>query len=735
MVQRSAVPGSFLSARQRFFLNASRLASFLLLILLLAAPSSVAAQAAGTDQQGLTNESILKMLRGGLGEEVILTSVEHQPGKYSLGVDEMIALRDAGVSDKVIQAMLRKAAAPPPPAAAPLVLADGTLVNLRLRKSLSSATAAQGQTVELEVTRELKVGDVVVAPVGAIAEGVVSEARTAKRGNIGGKLEVSLRRLRLVDGTEASLRTIPQSQSAVKKAAKTAGNIGKAVTFMGLKHGKEQVLDAGKTITAYVDGSVTLGSARVLAAARPATPAAAVAAAATVAVAPAATAAAPAAEPAHTAAPPQPSLLLAELPPVRPAAPRKEYYILNVKPPSVTIVSSDDMRALANVPLDAEPTYALTGPTGRYLYVLQNGLFHTSGDLAGGLGRLAIVDLDSREIAKSVQLAWNINKLALSKDGKYLICVSQGKAVTKKASEEEQGSVQIFSTTTNESVATLTAGRDGTQVVYNSDLSRLAILTKGKRPAKKGGETVKPVVTVFTLAQEKPLAEIELEWGTTMELSPDDKWVYILDQGEMTKKVTRNGVVHVIDLQAATLVKTLDAGASPRWSLDHESGVLSVLARNSFKDDHGLLIRYHGPEAEPPAQLSRSPLFLRPLQDGAGSYVATYEDLRLIGSSGALAPGAVPLNPKQHSGDITTLGGNVPGETLYLPLKNRLATTLQNRAGGPTSKVAILDLSGNRVQHVVTTGRGSVKFGKFEHGQLLRRLFDGGLHRPAVLLL
>ena len=235
MLQRSAVPGSFLSARQRFFLNASRLASFLLLILLLAAPSSVAAQAAGTDQQGLTNESILKMLRGGLGEEVILTSVEHQPGKYSLGVDEMIALRDAGVSDKVIQAMLRKAAAPPPPAATPLVLADGTLVNLRLRKSLSSATAAQGQTVELEVTRELKIGDVVVAPVGAIAEGVVSEARTAKRGNIGGKLEVSLRRLRLVDGTEASLRTIPQSQSAVKKAAKTAGNIGKAVTFMGLK--------------------------------------------------------------------------------------------------------------------------------------------------------------------------------------------------------------------------------------------------------------------------------------------------------------------------------------------------------------------------------------------------------------------------------------------------------------------------------------------------------------------
>ena len=62
---------------------------------------------------------------------------------------------------------------------------------------------------------------------------------------------------------------------------------------------------------------------------------------------------------------------------------------------------------------------------------------------------------------------------------------------------------------------------------------------------------------------------------------------------------------------------------------------------------------------------------------------------------------------------MKTLGGNVPGETLYLPRQNRLVATLNNALGVPTSKVAIIDLEKNRVEHVITTGRGSVKFGKF----------------------
>ncbi len=85
--------GSLPFARRKSFLNALRLT--LSILLLAAGQPFVAAQTGSVDQQALTNDSIVKMLRAGLSEEVILTSVEHEPGKYSLGVDEMIALRNS----------------------------------------------------------------------------------------------------------------------------------------------------------------------------------------------------------------------------------------------------------------------------------------------------------------------------------------------------------------------------------------------------------------------------------------------------------------------------------------------------------------------------------------------------------------------------------------------------------------------------------------------------------------
>ncbi|MGD0130091.1 MAG: hypothetical protein ABSF46_32640 [Terriglobia bacterium] len=42
--------------------------------------------------------------------------VNTQPGKYSLGTDDVIALKTAGVSEKVITAMLNKSASAPTPA-------------------------------------------------------------------------------------------------------------------------------------------------------------------------------------------------------------------------------------------------------------------------------------------------------------------------------------------------------------------------------------------------------------------------------------------------------------------------------------------------------------------------------------------------------------------------------------------------------------------------------------------
>jgi hypothetical protein len=69
-------------------------------------------------QSALTNDSVIKMTKAGLGEEIILSTIKSQPGAFVTGADELIALKTAGVSDKVIAAMVAKGSAPASPAAA-----------------------------------------------------------------------------------------------------------------------------------------------------------------------------------------------------------------------------------------------------------------------------------------------------------------------------------------------------------------------------------------------------------------------------------------------------------------------------------------------------------------------------------------------------------------------------------------------------------------------------------------
>ena len=61
-------------------------------------------------QSALTNDSIIKMLKAGFGEDVIVSMVKAQPAEYSTGVDDLIALKGAGVTDKIITAMVERMA-------------------------------------------------------------------------------------------------------------------------------------------------------------------------------------------------------------------------------------------------------------------------------------------------------------------------------------------------------------------------------------------------------------------------------------------------------------------------------------------------------------------------------------------------------------------------------------------------------------------------------------------------
>src|SRR5260370_30468057 len=79
----------------------------------------------GEAQENLTNDWIVKMVKAGLREDVIVNVIGLEPGKYSLSPDDLIALKNANVSPRVITAMMNRsqsgATTSPPPAAVPPV--------------------------------------------------------------------------------------------------------------------------------------------------------------------------------------------------------------------------------------------------------------------------------------------------------------------------------------------------------------------------------------------------------------------------------------------------------------------------------------------------------------------------------------------------------------------------------------------------------------------------------------
>ena len=65
------------------------------------------------DDAALTNEDIVRLSQAGLGAEVIITKIKASATKFDTSVEQLLALKDAGVEDDVIAAMVNAGAATP----------------------------------------------------------------------------------------------------------------------------------------------------------------------------------------------------------------------------------------------------------------------------------------------------------------------------------------------------------------------------------------------------------------------------------------------------------------------------------------------------------------------------------------------------------------------------------------------------------------------------------------------
>jgi PEGA domain len=143
-------------------------------------------------------------------------------------------------------------------------LEDGTPIKLRLTRNLSSADATVGERVDFEVLEEVRVKDVLIVPRGGLALATITEAQAKRRMARGGKLNVNIDDLRLIDGEKAALRAVKEAKGGGHTGAMTGAIVGTAIVFFPaaplflFMHGKDITIPKGTEITAYINGDIPL---------------------------------------------------------------------------------------------------------------------------------------------------------------------------------------------------------------------------------------------------------------------------------------------------------------------------------------------------------------------------------------------------------------------------------------------------------------------------------------------
>jgi hypothetical protein len=98
------------------------------------------------------------------------------------------------------------------PSVSGLVLRDGTPVRLRINRTISSADARTGDEADFEVLEDVRVNRVIVIAKGATALGTVTAAESKRRMARGGKLDITVDSVRLVDSEKAAFRAVKEGR-------------------------------------------------------------------------------------------------------------------------------------------------------------------------------------------------------------------------------------------------------------------------------------------------------------------------------------------------------------------------------------------------------------------------------------------------------------------------------------------------------------------------------------------
>jgi hypothetical protein len=120
--------------------------------------------------------------------------------------------------------------------------------------------------VEFEVIEEIRVAGTLIISKGGIAWGTVTEAQHKRRMGRGGKLEIVMDSVSLVDGEKAALRATKEAQGGGHVGVMTAGIVATGLIFWPVApvflfmHGKDITISKGSSRGAQMDQSAISGA-------------------------------------------------------------------------------------------------------------------------------------------------------------------------------------------------------------------------------------------------------------------------------------------------------------------------------------------------------------------------------------------------------------------------------------------------------------------------------------------
>jgi hypothetical protein len=138
-----------------------------------------------------------------------------------------------------------------------VTLADGTQLRLRLGNSTTWSNVRVGENLELEVADDVRIAGVVVIAKGSVGNAAVTGLHAGVSGSSGGRIDVNLRFVTLVDGRVVPVRAtrdrpVRDSQALVVSSASQDANIA-----------------PGTFVTAFIEGDQPVDLSRMRSAAGP----------------------------------------------------------------------------------------------------------------------------------------------------------------------------------------------------------------------------------------------------------------------------------------------------------------------------------------------------------------------------------------------------------------------------------------------------------------------------------